>query len=286
MRAATILALEGEKLDEEVLDEAASAVAPWVRRLARYGYAAKGAVYMVVGWLAFQAALGSGGETTDTEGALRAIFRQPLGPLLLVIIGVGLLSYTAWRLTQSLFDVEGKGRDFRGVLKRIGYFASGMAYGSLGVSALRQAIGLAAFGGRSQEDWTALVLARPFGQWLVMAAAAVIGVLAVNAVVVALRRMYRRKLKMDEMGDTMQNWAGVLAVVGLIARGIVFGLLTLFFLQAGWQSNPEQVGGLSDVLVAIASQPHGPWLLGLMAAGLVAYGLYAEVEARFRRIPL
>jgi hypothetical protein len=262
------------------------AAAPWVRRLARYGYAAKGLVYMVVGWLALQAALGSGGPATDTEGALRAIFRQPFGAFLLLLVGVGLFGYVTWRLAQAVFDVEDKGTDAHGLVKRVGYLASAFAYAGLGITALRQVIGLAATGGRSQEDWTALVLAQPFGRWLVLAAAGIMAVLALNAAVVALRRMYRRKLKKEEMSDAAWRWAAGLAVTGLLARGIVFGLLALFFVQAGWDRDPGQAGGLSDVLVAIAAQPQGPWLLGLMGAGLIAYGLYAEVEARYRRIPL
>jgi hypothetical protein len=273
-------------VDELAENPAARAAAPWVNRLARYGYAAKGSVYIVVGGLALSAALGTGGATTDAEGALRAIFRQPFGALLLLLTGVGLLGYVTWRFTQAVFDIEEKGVDARGLLKRAGYLASGVAYSSLALSALRQAIGLATSGGRSQEDWTALVLARPFGRWLVIAAGVVLATLAVNAAVIAVRRLYQRKLKREEMTRAAWRWAGGLAVAGLLARGVVFGLLAAFFIQAGWDVDAGQAGGLSDVLVAIAAQPQGPWLLGLMAAGLVAYGLYALVEARYRRIPL
>jgi hypothetical protein len=273
-------------VDEAARERATEAVAPWVAKLARYGYAAKGAVYMVVGWLALQAARGSGGAPTDTEGALRAMLRQPLGAVILILVGVGLLAYAAWRLAQGALDVERKGRDLRGLAKRAGYLASGVAYGGLGVTALREAIGLAARGGRTQEDWTALVLANPFGRWLVIGVGAILALLAVNAIVIALRGLYRRKLELQEMTTPVRGWAGALAVTGLLARGVVFGLLAVFFVQAGWEADPGRAGGLSDVLVAVASQSQGPWLLGLMAAGLVAYGLYAEVEARYRRIRL
>lgn len=266
--------------------ETARAVAPWVRRLARYGYAAKGAVYIVVGLLAMQAAVGAGSAATDTEAALRAIIAQPLGVVILLLVGLGLLSYTAWRFVQSIFDVEGKGHDFHGLLKRFGYLASGVAYASLGFSALRQSIGIAATGGRSQEDWTRLVLSHPLGRWLVIAAGLVLAALAINAAVVALRRMYRRKLMREEMSDAAWRWAATTAVVGLLARGAVFGLLAVFFIQAGWERDPNEAGGLAQALVAIAGQPQGPWLLGVTAAGLIAYGIYVEIEARYRRIPL
>lgn len=268
---------------EEMAQEVATAAEPWVERLARYGHSAKGIVYVVVGWLSLHAAFGVG-YATDTEGALSAIFRQPLGPLLLAVVGVGLVCYSAWRLGQSLFDFERKGRDLRGLVKRTGYLASGFAYGTLAFTALRQAIGLATGGGRTQEDWTALVLAHPAGRYLVIAAGAVLALLAVNAAVVAVRGLFRRKLKLEEMSEAAQGWASTLAVTGLLARGLVFGLLAIFFIQAGWESDPSEAGGLSDVLVAIAGQPQGPWLLGATAAGLVAYGLFALVQARYRRI--
>lgn len=241
---------------------------------------------MVVGGLALQAAVGAGGATTDTEGALRAIIAQPMGVILLMIVGVGLLSYTAWRFVQSIFDIEGKGRDFHGLLKRFGYMASGVAYASLGLSALRQSVGIAAYGGRSQEDWTRLVLSHPFGRWLVFAAGLVLAALAINAAVVALTRMYRRKLMREEMSDAAWRWAATTAVVGLLARGLVFAMVALFFIQAAWERDATEAGGLAQVLVAIASQPQGPWLLGITSAGLVAYGVYVEIEARYRRIPL
>lgn len=275
---------EAERSDEELTQEVATAAEPWVERLARFGYFAKGVVYIAVGWLSMQAAIGVGGTTTDTEGALSAIFRQPLGPLLLAVVGVGLICYSAWRVGQGLFDFERKGRDLHGLVKRTGYLGSALAYGTLAFTAISQAIGLATTGGRSQEDWTALVLARPAGRYLVIAAGVVLAALAINAAVVALRGLFRRKLKLEEMSEAAEGWASTLAVSGLLARGLVFGLLAIFFVQAGWESDASEAGGLSQVLVAIASQPQGPWLLGATAAGLVAYGLFALVQARYRRI--
>src|SRR5690625_4645717 len=126
----------------DAAQEVVFGVKVWVTRLARFGYVAKGIVYVVVGWLAFSAAIGVGGETTDTEGALRSIFRQPAGPLLLTVVGLGLFAYSAWRLAQSLLDVEGKGTRAKGVVKRVGYLASGLAYAGLGWTAITYAIGM------------------------------------------------------------------------------------------------------------------------------------------------
>jgi hypothetical protein len=105
--------------------QAAHEARPWVERLARLGYAAKGVVYVLVGGLALQAALGPGGKTTDPAGALRTIVQQPFGKFLLAVVTLGLIGYALWRFAQSFLDAENKGKDAKGLVKRIGYGLSG-----------------------------------------------------------------------------------------------------------------------------------------------------------------
>src|SRR4028118_1471446 len=81
----------------------------WIEPLGRFGYAAKGVVYALIGVLAAQAALGRGGETTDSQGALQRIVQAPFGKLLLGIVTVGLVGYAIWRLVQAFEDTENKG---------------------------------------------------------------------------------------------------------------------------------------------------------------------------------
>ena len=69
----------------------------------------------------------------------------------------------------------------------------------------------------------------------------------------------------------------------LAARGVVFGLIGLFLIQAALQHNPEQAGGLDEALQALARQGHGRLLLGVVAVGLVAYGSYMLLIAWYRR---
>src|SRR5215218_8034503 len=147
--------------------------APGLVLLARAGYAAKGIVYLVIGALAARAAVGAGGDTSDQRGAIRAIGDGPFGTLALVVIGVGLLGYMAWRLVAAATDAEREGDDPTSIAKRLSQAGRGIAYGALGVSALR-AIGsagaTAAGGDASQtQGWTARLLAVPFGRALVVA---------------------------------------------------------------------------------------------------------------------
>lgn len=257
----------------------------WVERAARLGYLVKGVVYVTVGLLALQAALGVGGRTTGASGALQSLARQPFGAALIGVVAVGLVGYALWRAVQALVDVERKGRSPKGLLKRAGYLLSGLAYGALALEAWRLLLGFGSgSSGESAELWTARLLTAPLGGWLVGAGALALFGLAVNAAVVAAGRMYRSKLELDRMGVGARAVADATAVAGLLGRGAVFAAVGVLLLRAALTSNPQEAGDSAEALGAIAGVPYGPWLLGLVALGLVAFGAYAGVQARYRKM--
>ncbi|MGB3755988.1 MAG: DUF1206 domain-containing protein, partial [Rivularia sp. (in: cyanobacteria)] len=133
--------------------------AAWVERLARFGYASKGAVYFIVGLLAVQAAFGKGGQTTDTEGALKSLVQQPFGQILLGLVAIGLMGYVIWRFVEAINDPEHKGKDLKGIAIRLAYVANGLAYAGLAWTAVQIAMGSASSGdGDAKQDWTARLL--------------------------------------------------------------------------------------------------------------------------------
>jgi hypothetical protein len=258
----------------------------WVERLARLGYLAKGIVYAIVGVLAVQAAFGAGGQTTDTKGALGAIAAQPFGKFLLALLTVGLIGYVVWRFVQAVQDPEHKGDDAKGWATRLGYAVSGLIYASLAFTAIGLIRGSdGGGGGNSEQDWTARLLAQPFGQWLVgLVGAFVIG-LGFYQLYQAYKAKFRKQMKLQEMSPTEETWATRIGRFGLGARGVVFCIIGFFLLQAARQSDASQVRGLDGALQSLAQQPYGPWLLGIVALGLVAYGIHMAVQARYIRIP-
>lgn len=257
----------------------------WVERYARAGYLVKGIVYFLVGALALQVAIGSGGRTTGSSGALVTIARQPFGQTLLVLTSLGLSGYALWRLLQSILDVEGKGADAKGLLKRLGYFVSACAYGSLSFEAIRLLLDVGTGDdAQNTELWTARVLNAPLGGWLVGAGAAVVFALGINALVVAFRRLYRKKLDLGSMTPVERRIADIAGVAGLLGRGVVFGLIGILLVRAALWRDPEQAGSSEAALDLLVRWPAGPWLLGAVALGLVSYGAYAAVQARYRRI--
>jgi Domain of Unknown Function (DUF1206) len=259
---------------------------PWFERLARLGYAAKGLVYFIVGFLAAQAAFGSGGRTTDTSGALTTIVTQPFGKFLLFLVTIGIIGYVLWRIVQTILDPEhaGEKMDAKRIAQRLGYAFSALAYSGLAVTAAKLIIGSGGSSGNATQDWTARFLAQPFGRWLVgLAGVVVIGV-GFSYLYEAYKAKFRRHLKLSQMSQAEQTWAVRLGRLGIAARGIVFGIIGLFLIQAAKQSDASQAKGFGEALASLEQQPFGPWVLGLVALGLIAYGIYSVVEARYRRI--
>lgn len=257
----------------------------WIEGYARAGYLVKGVVYVLVGALALQVAIGAGGSTTGSAGALATILRPPFGQVLLLLTGIGLLGHSLWRLLQGALDLEGKGTDGKGLLKRFGYLVSGIAYGNLGLEAFRLVFNVAAGGDADAvESWTGRILSAPLGGWLVAGGAAVMGALCVNAVVVAVGRLYRKKLDLAAMNRLERGFAHVAAIAGLLGRGAVFGLIGLLLVRAAIGKDPQQAGSSEEALALLLRWPAGAWLLSSVAVGLIAYGAFAAVQARYRRM--
>jgi hypothetical protein len=259
----------------------------WIERFARFGFAAKGVVYAVVGILAAQAAFTAGGETTDPQGALQSIVTQPFGQVLLGLIAIGLAGYVLWRFLEAILDPEGIGSDAKGIAKRLGYATSGFIYAGLAFSAVKLAagsVGNGSDGDSSAQDWTARILSQPFGQWLVgLGGAFAIG-LGFYFFYEAFSAKFCKELKIREMSSTERKTATWFGRVGITARGIVYTIVGIFLITAARQSNPNQARGVGGALGALAEQPYGPWLLGVVALGLILYGVYMGLYAKYRRI--
>jgi uncharacterized protein DUF1206 len=259
-------------------------VSPFIERLARVGYVAYGVVYVLVGVLAVRAAFGGGGRTTGQEGALRSILLAPLGRVLLGMVTIGLLAYVMWRLFQGFLDPENEGRDAKGILKRFDHVINGLFHAALAFSAGQLVLGSGGGGGGSPDDWTASLLAQPLGRWLAVIAGVVIVGAGLYQFYKAYKADFRDELKLGEMGSRERAWAARSGRLGYAARGVVFGVIGVFLVQAALQTDPDEARGLGGALETLARQPLGPYILGAIALGLVAYGVFMFVMARYRRI--
>lgn len=256
----------------------------WFKRLARLGYAAKGLVYLIVGLFAMQAAIGTGGRTTDTSGALKAIVTQHKGKFLLSIVTFGIAGYVLWRLVQTFFDPENRGQiNAKRIVQRFGYACSAVAYIGLALTAVKLIMGSPGGDDEPIEDWTIYFLAQPFGRWLVALAGVVVIGVGMSLLFQAYKAKFRNELKLHEMTHNERIWAVSFGRFGIAARGFVFGIIGIFLVLAAIQIDGSEARGLGGALTVLAQQPFGSWILGIVALGLTAYGIYSLIQARYRR---
>jgi hypothetical protein len=258
----------------------------WIKHFSRLGYLTIGVVYLIVGVLAAQAAFGTGGETTGSSGALHEIISQPFGRFLLGITAIGLAGYALWRVVQGLIDADNRGSDAHGIGARIGYVISGIIYGGLAWTATQMVLGNGGGGGNSTQDWTARLMEQPFGVWLVGIAGAIVIGTGIYQIYKGITAKFREKLHLAEMSQNEQSLATKVGQFGLSSRGLVLGLIGIFLIQAALQANPNQAKGLGSTLQELTQHPAGPWLLGVVAIGLVAYGVFMAFMGRYRRMNL
>jgi hypothetical protein len=270
-------------MNTSVSPPGAEDVAPWVERLARVGYTAKAMLYFTVGILAAQAALGRGGRATDMRGALRVMHGATLGRIVLLVIAAGLLGYALWRLVEAVFDAERRGSDVKGVALRIGSAGRGVLHGALAIAALRLVAGDRSSSMREHPRyWTAQAFGLPAGELLVWIA-------GLGLIGYGLYQFYRawapklgRQLRLGRIPKDAVGLVVGISRFGIAARGVVFCLIGFFLVRAAMRHDPAQAGGLRESLGALAN--FGRWPFVVVALGLVAYGVYQLVNARYRLI--
>jgi hypothetical protein len=257
----------------------------WVERTGRFGLATKGFSYILVAVIALKVAVGGGGQTESREGALKTLADEPFGWVLLVLVAIGFGSYAIWRFAVAIFDRDAEGEDAKGIGKRLGDVGKGLLYAALAVLTISIVAGAGGGGGSGEEDKaTAVVLDLPLGQWIVGAiGVAIVGAGLVNAYI-ALSGSFRKELREERMRGAEQSWYTAFGVAGHLARAVVFGLIGIFVVRAAWQYDPDEAIGLDGALNKLAAEAYGAFLLGGVALGLVAYGLFCLVQARYRDV--
>ena len=256
---------------------------PWVERLSRYGHVVRGVIYLLPGFIALRLALGDHGDVMTQTGAIEMIGRQPQGRALLVAIAVGLAGYSLWGVIRAVLDPLHKGHSALGVVQRLGYVTSALAYAGLFAATVRFLSGTMRHMARP-HDWTAGLLAKPFGEWLV----GIIGLCWIGGGIAEIARGWSRSFEKDlELGRVSpgeRRWAGALGRFGIVARGVVFAIIGALLIAAALHAGPYHASGLDSALLALARQPHGRLLLAAAGLGLMSFGVFSIMCARWARL--
>ncbi|MDO6822976.1 DUF1206 domain-containing protein [Marinobacter sp. 1_MG-2023] len=246
---------------------------------ARLGYGARGLIYTIVGGLSLLSAIGAGGDTVDSRGAIQKVLQQPLGNTMLVILVAGLLGYVGWRLIQAIKDTDKHGTSIKGFAVRGGLFISAATHAVLAYYATTLLFASGSSGGGS-EAGKSFIASTPGQIFLMLAGLAVIGAGAAHII----KGFKARFEKYMEIPAKQTSWVRPLCQFGLIARGAVWLLIGWFMIRSALWAQSGDIAGMGEALDTLATSPYGTWLLGIAAAGLFAFGLYSFLEAAYRRI--
>ncbi|MFI6646221.1 DUF1206 domain-containing protein [Streptomyces sp. NPDC050529] len=254
----------------------------------RAGFVARGVIYALVGVLALRIAFGGGGggeKQADRGGALAEIAQKPFGSVLLWVLGVALVGMALWRLSEAAFGAAGPERK---PTKRLASAGRAVFYAFVSYSVLMFAAGDRGSGSGSgdaqSKDVTAQVLGMPGGRWLVGAAGAVVAGAGLWIAGRAALRKFHKHLRLGEMSPAVRRAVDVTGVFGGVSRGLVFAVAGGFAVAAAVKARSGEAKGMDDTLRSFSTTPAGPWLLGLIAVGLMAFGLFSWANARWRRI--
>jgi hypothetical protein len=239
-------------------------------------------VYAIIGLLAVKLAVGSEGETTNQQGALQAIAQQSFGKVLLILVAIGLAGYALWRLLHALLGHGPEDSDT--TFERVAAFGSGIVYAGLCAIAVEILLGSGGNSSGSSHKTAAGVFGWPAGTWLVGIAGAVLVGVGLYQGYRGISRDFLKDSKTEEMSARVRNWVEWIGTFGHLARMVVFGLVGVFLIKAAIDYDPNKAVGLDGALAKLAHASYGPFLLGLVAAGLIAFGVYSLSDARYRRI--
>jgi hypothetical protein len=269
---------EAERAGEDV---ARSKHLEW---LARAGLVARGVIYGIIGVLAVKVAFGGGGKTTDQQGALKSMAGEPFGKILLVVLAIGLFGYALWRLVRAAIG-HGPETGDDDAKDRISGVVSGIAYGALCVTAVKILIGAGSSSSSSKtEKATGGVLGWPGGRYLVIVAGLVVIGVAADQAIKGISQRFREDSKTERMGDGMDQAFSAVGVIGYVARAVVFALIGWFVIKAAIDFDPDKAVGLDQALAKLSGSTFGPAVLGIVAAGLIAFACYSVLDARYRRV--
>ena len=258
---------------------------PVLELLERLGYAARGALYVVMGVLAFRIAAGSsGGQATDLTGSLVFLIGHPFGKLVLVAMVVGLVAYSIWGFVRAIYDPLHRGRDASGVMARLGFVSSAVSYAAIALFGLGALLGSRAAAGDSTQKSATTLLAHPFGGPLTIVIGLVAFGIGIGQFIEAYKATFAADLKAAEMKEQVRRVVIGLGRFGMAARGVSFLVIGWFLVLAGIHHNASYAHGFGGAFLFLLSEPYGRLLVGVVALGFIALGLHSFACARWVRL--
>lgn len=258
---------------------------PLFTAAARAGFVVSGLLHVLIGFVAIRIAFGATGTKADLSGAVALIAADPGGLVMLWVGGVACAVLCLWNLGNALFNHGPRkggagGHRKGGALHTLSSLAQVIAYALLAVTFIAFAFGHASSSSQSTSDWTAKLMKLPWGQTALIGLGGVIAIVGFGFMIRGLARAFRKQLILPHSGP-VRTCVTVLGVAGYVAKGIVLLLVGLLFIMSSLGARPQQSTGLDGALKGLRAQPDGVYVLVFVGAGLICYGLYLMVKARY-----
>jgi len=250
-----------------------SSVSPNFLLLTRIGFAGRGLLYLIIGYLALKL-----GRAEDAGGALEHISREA-GGLVLGVLALAFVAYGIWRIADAIFDTQDKGKDAKGIAGRLAGALSGIIHLGLAFTAMKLALGSGSGGDSSEsaESGAATAMSLPGGDLILYLAAAILAAAGAAQLVIAFKQDFCKHLA----AEAKHKWWVIAAgTAGHAARGVIFLAAGWLVFNAARHHQAEEAGALGDALLSLPDS-----LRALVAAGLCLFGVYSLIEARYRIIP-
>jgi hypothetical protein len=246
---------------------------PALETAARLGYATSGVVHLLIGWLAIQVALENGQKSADQSGALQALTANPLGRVVLWLAVVGFLGLAVWQVSEVIIG-RGQASD------RLKAAGKAVVYAVLAVSAFTYAKGGSGSSSSQQSvDFTASLMSKPAGRWLV-------GAVGVAVIVVGAYHVYKgyQKKFLEDLRSHPGQWVVYAGRFGYMAKGVALAVVGFLFVLAGLHTEADEATGLDGALHRLKDAPYGVVLLVVVALGFVSFAVYSFARARYAKV--
>lgn len=262
---------------EQVADSAALEAA------ARAGLVAYGLVHLLIGWSALRIAWGERSQAADSSGALHTLAAQPFGQLLLALVSLGLVALALWQAGEAIWGYHNR-QGLKRTRKRVTSAGKAVVFAGLGISAGSFAFGAESEGSEAQQERTSGVLSWPGGRTIVVIVGAAIIGIGIAHLVKGIRGRFRDELDGTSMSPQVRRRATVLGQVGYVAKGVALGAVGVLLAYAAMTFDPQKSRGLDGALRTVLDEPYGRAVLTAMSVGFMAFGAFAMLQSRFRRM--
>ena len=252
--------------------------------LARAGLTARGVMYVLIGIIAVQVAIDGSRQQADRTGAVHLVAQTAFGSVILWLLVIGFAGMTLWRLSEAAWgspDADG-----RKASKRLANLARAVFYAVVTYGILKYALGVGqpSSSDSQSQDLTAAAMKYQGGQVIVALAGVVVVIAGLYVMYRAYKLKFLKHLRLGSASPRTRKVVTRLGQVGGIARGLVFATIGVFLVIAAKDASPRQAKGVDSALRALAHTPLGPWLLVVVAIGLMMFGAYSWCEARWRAV--